>query len=483
MIDDAELKKQLSVEKPIIKGYNFYKSGKVQGIYTKQQEELFYIKSQVKSSYDKQDDKHKNIYTVKIIMDTNSQVQQAVCPCPSGNDGRCNHPAATLFAMEDGCKKSVSTTSESEDDLPCTSKPCTWSIPKKRKQEPSTVQAVKFVKHVYGKKDKECSSSSTVHTTHNEKKSNTDYNALLEKIKVVEEKTGRKLGLYYIIPQQVPEYSTTVTEETPQPSKWDIVSPIKTVPLSMLDIAQKSLRSKTRLYDSIKDRNDITEATKEQHLTRTWYDVRKLRITASKCKRCLIRPTTSPTKAISEVLMYNDRAPTKAMKEGIEAESRIISEFEKDTGLTVHKSGFVISETHPFLGAYQMVSLIIILLWKLRTYKLKKEKVMRMLFADLEYRRRMAVQLKSTRIMVITVKFSNNCFALNLTVVTLLYQVPFQLTEKLLPLTVDFGMIFYQSWRAFTLIISFQNWFTQEFSMVKCDGIKYWNFPARCKDK
>ena len=74
-------------------------------------------------------------------------------------------------------------------------------------------------------------------------------------------------------------------------------------------------------------------------------------ITASKCKRCLIRPTTSPTKAISKVLMYNDRAPTKAMKEGIEAESRIISEFEKDTGLTVHKSGFVISETHPFLGA------------------------------------------------------------------------------------------------------------------------------------
>lgn len=126
-------------------------------------------------------------------MDTNSQVQQAVCPCPLGNDGWCNHLAATLFAMEDACKKSVSTTSESEDDLPCTSKPCTWSIPKKRKQEPSTVQAVKFVKHVYGKKDKECSSSSTVRTTHNEKKSNTDYNALLEKIKAVEEKTGRKL--------------------------------------------------------------------------------------------------------------------------------------------------------------------------------------------------------------------------------------------------------------------------------------------------
>ena len=92
-----------------------------------------------------------------------------------------------------------------------------------------------------------------------------------------------------------------------------------------MDIEQKSQRTKTRVYDSIKDRNDITEATKEQHLTRTWYDVRKPRMTASKCKRSLIRPTTSPTKAISEVLMYNDRITTQAMKNGIEAESKIIS--------------------------------------------------------------------------------------------------------------------------------------------------------------
>ena len=75
---------------------------------------------------------------------------------------------------------------------------------------------------------------------------------------------------------------------------------------------------------------------------------------------------------------------------------------------------------------------------------------MRMLCGDLEYTRGMTVQLKSTRIMVITIKFSNNC--LNLTCVTLLYQVPFPLTEKLLPLTVDFGMIFYQSWNSMQLL-------------------------------
>ncbi|XP_022804951.1 uncharacterized protein LOC111342164 [Stylophora pistillata] len=139
-----------------------------------------------------------------MIIKASSQVKQAVCPCASGNDGQWNHLAATLFAMEDACKKAASTTTESEDELPCTSKPCKWSIPKKRKQEPTTVQAVKFVKHVYGKKEKECSSSATVNTIHNKSKPNTDYNALLEKIKAMEEKTGKKIGLHSIIPQNVP---------------------------------------------------------------------------------------------------------------------------------------------------------------------------------------------------------------------------------------------------------------------------------------
>ena len=108
---------------------------------------------------------------------------------------------------------------------------------------------------------------------------------------------------------------------------------------------------------------------------------------------------------------------------------------------------------------------------------------MRMLCADLEYTRGMTVQLEINKNHGYYHQIQQQLFALNLTCVTLLYQVPFPLTEKLLPLTVDFGMIYYQSWRAFTLIISFQNSFIQEFSMVKCDGIKYWNFPACCKDK
>ena len=39
------------------------------------------------------------------------------------------------------------------------------------------------------------------------------------------------------------------------------------------------------------------------------------------------------------------------MRDGIESESNVIHAFENETGQKAHKSGFILSETHPFLGA------------------------------------------------------------------------------------------------------------------------------------
>ena len=145
LIEDVEFKKQLSVEKPIVKGYNFFKSGKVLGLYSKSENGLVYVKSQVQPSYSKGG----SVYDVKIIIHANSEIQKAFCPCPAGNDGRCSHLAASLFAMKDIFNKTVNMKTDT-DQLPCTSKPCTWNVPKKRKQEPSTIQGVNFQKHVLG---------------------------------------------------------------------------------------------------------------------------------------------------------------------------------------------------------------------------------------------------------------------------------------------------------------------------------------------
>ena len=115
--------------------------------------------------------------------------------------------------------------------------------------------------------------------------------------------------------------------------------------LSMTDIKEKALRSSKRLYNSVKERNVIAEETKGQNETRTWFDVWKPPITAWQCKRCLWKPTTSPTKAVSGVLFYTKQVQTNAMWDGIESESSIIQTFENETGQKVHRSGFFVSET------------------------------------------------------------------------------------------------------------------------------------------
>ena len=63
-LGQERVKKKLSVEKPIVKGYNFYKSGKVFGLYSKSENGLFFIKSQVLPSHSKAGP----AYTVKIMI-------------------------------------------------------------------------------------------------------------------------------------------------------------------------------------------------------------------------------------------------------------------------------------------------------------------------------------------------------------------------------------------------------------------------------
>ena len=42
--------------------------------------------------------------------------------------------------------------SKTPENIPCTSKPCTWNVPAgKRKLEPQQIQSVKFCKHEHGK--------------------------------------------------------------------------------------------------------------------------------------------------------------------------------------------------------------------------------------------------------------------------------------------------------------------------------------------
>ena len=99
LIEEVEIRKKLSTEKLIVKGYNFYKSGHVRQIFSKRESDKCFIKSQVLPSM-----KKGKVHTVIVVLHSNGDIAKAVCGCPAGVDGRCNQLAAIMFAMEDQWK-------------------------------------------------------------------------------------------------------------------------------------------------------------------------------------------------------------------------------------------------------------------------------------------------------------------------------------------------------------------------------------------
>ena len=122
LIEEVELRKKLATEKPIAKGYNFYKSGHVRQIFSKKEGNRLFIKSIVLPSM-----KKGNVYTVKVVLHRSGDIAKACCGSPAGVDGRCNHLAPTLFAIEDHWNNvpcdTDSAVSQQQVTVPCTSQP------------------------------------------------------------------------------------------------------------------------------------------------------------------------------------------------------------------------------------------------------------------------------------------------------------------------------------------------------------------------
>ncbi|CAH3108065.1 unnamed protein product [Pocillopora meandrina] len=150
MIEESDAKKQLSTAKPLVKGYNFFKSGHVLSIKCRESDGKFYVKSQVLPSM-----KKTVLYNCFIVFNKDGSVVTAYDGCPAGVDGRCNHVTSTLFALEEFFKQSKAPVNPSlTPALSCTSKPCAWNVPRKRKIDNLPIAKAKFKKHQHGKLSK-----------------------------------------------------------------------------------------------------------------------------------------------------------------------------------------------------------------------------------------------------------------------------------------------------------------------------------------
>ena len=129
--------------------------------------------------------------------------------------------------------------------------------------------------------------------------------------------------------------------------------------MSLDEIRERCKEMKRSLFLNDDDITKTEEETRGQSNNNKWFDHRLGRITASKCHRvaCPHRAGTSPSKIIKEVLNYNKNVQTKAMREGIENEDLIISQYtekmrkEGHAGLEVNSCGLFVCKTHGFLGA------------------------------------------------------------------------------------------------------------------------------------
>lgn len=337
MIETVECKKQLSTAKPLVKGFNFFKSGHVLYIGSIFENGKHFIKSQVLPSMKKD-----KVYTCFLVLSTVGQMLRAHCKCPAGIDGRCNHVASTLFALEQHCKDRGKQSTEEEQS--CTSKPCTWSVPRKRKGPVVAIKEMTFEKHDYAKEKKR----------RNLNKNDAPGPAIWESDKVsrvmtmmleYQRQSGNVLSWIHILPQEIKDNEI-------------LVSPIKVHPVSRSELKEKMHKVKRKLMVDDKERDHIENITRGQSDKQMWHTHRQPRITATKCYRVAVqRDTTSPTKIIKDVLGYNKAFQSKAMKEGILMEDKIINEyivFKKKNGaqgVSVSKCGFFVSKSHGFLGA------------------------------------------------------------------------------------------------------------------------------------
>ena len=137
----------------------------------------------------------------------------------------------------------------------------------------------------------------------------------------------------------------------------EVLTPVKCHPVSLTEIKERRDKIRRKLFVDENDVYRIERETVGQSLNKNWDVHRKIRITASKCHRiATLQKTTSPSKAIREILHYKKLPQTKAMKEGLLREPFVIEEYTEaktinNQKVVVKPCGLFVSKSKPFLAA------------------------------------------------------------------------------------------------------------------------------------
>ena len=237
------------------------------------------------------------------------------------------------------------TTATSDDDedeaaVPCTSQPCVWKQPKKRKESNLRLSDASFEKHEYAKPVK-------------------------RKIRPVEDFDPRPESFRNLAQSRVPDLLQKVKgeqlcisllfdpqfqcEASHQPSDHNVPN------LSQLKETISAFK-KTLELTADKSR-EIERETREQRNSPLWFAVRSHRITASFFGSVLSRKCDTPPDSLVLRIIQPKNISTPAIAYGIDKEKSAIEEYitywhnQGHKDLVVTPSGVIINPSWSFLGA------------------------------------------------------------------------------------------------------------------------------------
>ena len=257
------------------------------------------------------------------------------------NSASCTHVSALLHALVAMTAKKYSSspsTSRSEA-MPITSYLCQWKMPKKRKDSSIPMSTAVFEKHDYKRKKRKVSLTEDFDPRPEECRG-TASSLLPELLKEVH---GESLGVSILFDSRHCQQKIPIISSTEIPA-------ISVIKQSVAAFKESLKMSEDKL-------REIEQKTREQRHSSLWFSVRQYRITASFFGEVFRRKLNTPPDKLVMRILKPRSVSSIAIDWGIENESRAIELYvshqhtKGHSSLTVGPCGFLVSDSHPFLGA------------------------------------------------------------------------------------------------------------------------------------
>ena len=235
-----------------------------------------------------------------------------------------------------------------EDNLPVTSYSCQWKAPRKRKESNLPIAEATFEKHMYGKQRKRSFQAiEDFDPRPAEYRGTASQNlpSLLHKIR------GEQLCISLLLD---PTFRHSDDDKHTSGSQCSQLTP--RLP-DVNDLKATILAFKATLRVTEDEIRRIEQNTREQRNSSHWYEARCFRLTASLFGAVLQRRDTTPPDSLVMRIIQPRQFSSAAIEWGIQHESVAIKEYIKHQherghdDLVVAPSGFLVSHSHPCLGA------------------------------------------------------------------------------------------------------------------------------------